>query len=186
MRVFAAVVPPQEALDHLAHTLGPFSEAYPDLGWLPQESWHITLSYFGNISLPDLKRLATAMKSVAESRPPDIGWLEGAAGLPAEATANSLCINVGSQSDGLADLSSAVVRSVQGFGWLLDRRSFKSILPVAQPASSADVRDVVSRLSTYSGSAWAVDAITVVQARASTDGGATTYEVLDRHLIPED
>ena len=45
MRLFAAVVPPPEAIEDLAAFLEPREEAGPDLRWTTPEQWHLTLAF---------------------------------------------------------------------------------------------------------------------------------------------
>ncbi|MCE7007595.1 hypothetical protein LWC34_32945 [Kibdelosporangium philippinense] len=43
MRLFTAAVPPPEVLDHLAAVL----DGVDNVDWVPRNSWHITLGYYG-------------------------------------------------------------------------------------------------------------------------------------------
>ncbi|ONI70466.1 hypothetical protein ALI144C_48355 [Actinosynnema sp. ALI-1.44] len=43
MRLFTAAIPPREVREHLAEALATTSGA----DWVPQESWHITIGYYG-------------------------------------------------------------------------------------------------------------------------------------------
>ena len=51
MRLFVAVVPPAEAIDHLESRGG--AGARPtsaDLQWIPTERWHLTLAFYGEVA----------------------------------------------------------------------------------------------------------------------------------------
>ena len=58
MRLFAAVVPPDEVLDELERAIAPHVGQVPGLRWPDRATWHITLAFFGEVPervLPDLR-----------------------------------------------------------------------------------------------------------------------------------
>ncbi len=65
MRLFAAVVPPDEVLDELERAIAPHVGQVPGLRWPDRATWHITVAFFGEVperALPDLRvRLARAV-----------------------------------------------------------------------------------------------------------------------------
>jgi RNA 2',3'-cyclic 3'-phosphodiesterase len=49
MRLFSALVPSEDAIDHLAGWLAGHADALPpELRWTPVDRWHVTLGFFGD------------------------------------------------------------------------------------------------------------------------------------------
>ncbi len=57
MRLFVAVVPPVEAIDHLDRAAAPVRAACAELRWIPTERWHLTLAFYGEVADRDVARL---------------------------------------------------------------------------------------------------------------------------------
>ncbi|MER6575681.1 2'-5' RNA ligase family protein, partial [Nonomuraea sp. NPDC001023] len=58
MRLFAAVVPPEEALDEVERAVAPYVGQVPGLRWAGRPTWHVTLAFYGEVperALPDLR-----------------------------------------------------------------------------------------------------------------------------------
>lgn len=53
MRLFLAINPPPQIKKDLAEQLAPFKREYPYFQWVPEENYHITISFFGDISLDE-------------------------------------------------------------------------------------------------------------------------------------
>jgi hypothetical protein len=49
MRIFAAVVPPETALDDLAEFLDPRRDAGPGLRWTDPSLWHVTTAFMADV-----------------------------------------------------------------------------------------------------------------------------------------
>jgi 2'-5' RNA ligase len=79
MRLFAALTPSPEALDHLAGALALLGVS--DRGrspWLPQNNWHLTVAFYGEVPDGQVPSLQTALTEAARDLAPVTGELAGA------------------------------------------------------------------------------------------------------------
>jgi RNA 2',3'-cyclic 3'-phosphodiesterase len=57
VRLFAAVVPPAEVIDHLDRAAAPVRAAGAELRWIPTARWHLTLAFYGEVADRDVARV---------------------------------------------------------------------------------------------------------------------------------
>lgn len=71
MRLFTALWPPPEAVDHLAAVLEPMREVaaatMPSFRWIPVQRWHLTLCFHGDDA--DVDKLAGRLRRRVGGRP---------------------------------------------------------------------------------------------------------------------
>lgn len=83
MRVFAAVWPPDDVLDHLDLALGAVRRTLPGDGtgpvrWSARETWHLTCAFYGDVPDGRVPELAGALAAAAAGRSPYALRLRGA------------------------------------------------------------------------------------------------------------
>lgn len=69
-RMFAALVPPEAALDDLTDFLAPRQEAEPDFRWTVPEQWHVTLAFMARVPDRSLDDLLARLERAAARRTP--------------------------------------------------------------------------------------------------------------------
>jgi 2'-5' RNA ligase len=57
VRLFAAVVPPGDAIAHLDAAAAEARAACADLSWIPTQRWHLTLAFYGEVADRDVARV---------------------------------------------------------------------------------------------------------------------------------
>ena len=72
------------------------------------------------------------------------------------------------------------VEAVKGRGWILDRRSFRSRMPIARSEADMNMSDLVAELGDYRGPAWQADSVAILWSRPGADG-QPYYELLGEH-----
>src|SRR4029078_4186307 len=65
LRLFAAVVPPEAVLEHLAALVEPRRDADDNLRWVRRENWHLTLAFFGVVPDGRLDPLQEALGAIS-------------------------------------------------------------------------------------------------------------------------
>ena len=70
MRIFAAVVPPETALDDLAEFLDPRRDAGPDLRWTDPSLWHVTAAFMADVPSRLVEPLVDGVAEAVGEPPP--------------------------------------------------------------------------------------------------------------------
>ena len=123
MRLFAAVWPPQDVLDHLDLALGAVRRTLPGDGtgpvrWSARETWHLTCAFYGDVPDGRVPELAGALVKVAASRSPYQLRLRGAGAF----SHRTLWVGVGGDTGAQAALAHAAVGAGETVGSRPDDR----------------------------------------------------------------
>ncbi|CQR63418.1 RNA 2',3'-cyclic phosphodiesterase [Streptomyces leeuwenhoekii] len=183
MRLFAAVLPPDEALRSLAAEVDRLKRlpGADGLRWTGRPGWHLTLAFYGEVDdtlVPDLsERLARA----AHRTPPFGLALSGggqfgrgrALWAGAEGDLRTLAL--------LADRAEAAGRKA-GVE-MGEHRRYKAHLTVARSREAIDPRPYVEALADFAGPAWTVAELVLVRSnlpRSANAGERPRYEAVGR------
>jgi len=172
--------PPPEARAHAAGAVDPISSTAPDLRWVPQERWHITLAFLGEVDPDRIPRLIEGLQSVAAEHAPlsaltlaDAGTVRGSLWLGVHPTEPH------SPADHLAR---AVQGAMRAAGVVIDHRPWRAHLTIARWRSSPELdrrgRALAEDLE-CTGPPFDIDAIRLVH---SITGPRPTYT--DLAVIP--
>ena len=96
MRLFTAAVLPAQIADHLAVAL----DGVPDVKWVPRDSWHITIGYYGT---DDPAVRAEWVRDRIDGLAAPRVWLSGTGNFR-----DTLVINVSTSDSSLAGLAAAL------------------------------------------------------------------------------
>ena len=194
MRLFAAVTPPDDVLEHLETTLASVRGGQASgLRWTLPEARHITLAFYGEVPEGYLDDVASALDDVAAAHRSFAAALRGA-GL-----FDGRTLWVGCSGDGWGQLMSAAGRiGTDLLGRAEDRRS-RPHLTVARvagrgraargPARGADPDAVdpaalAHALALYTGPTWSVDEVALMSSRLGAGpGGSPRYDVVHRSAL---
>ncbi|MGA5703414.1 RNA 2',3'-cyclic phosphodiesterase [Peterkaempfera bronchialis] len=183
MRLFVAVVPPPAALAELAAVLRPL-RARPDaqpLRWTPAETWHLTLTFLGEVdadALPELeRRLARAARRHEAHR------LRFAGG--GRFGGRALWAGVHGDTLALRRLAESVQAAARRTGLEVDDdRPYRAHLTLARSGvprggdrrAGPDLRGLKAALDDFEGLEWEVAEVRLVQSLLG--GGPARYTVL--------
>ncbi|PYF99790.1 2'-5' RNA ligase [Georgenia satyanarayanai] len=204
MRLFAALRPPAEVLDHLDQALQTVSPPWlgagpPPLRWVAPEQRHVTLAFYGEVPDGALDDLAGALTAVAAEHDPlrlqltGAGifsratlWV-GARALDDDAALVRLMADCGAAGEGVSHLEPrdrnrahlTVARlSARQHREEADRRR-RSRRGEQPRAPSIDLPALAHALSLYRGPEWVAEQIEVVQSRLGAGrGGGPQHEVV--------
>jgi RNA 2',3'-cyclic 3'-phosphodiesterase len=180
MRVFAAIKPPTEALDHLENALAMLGELPPApirldrraparsrraalrSPWTQRDTWHITLVFFGEVPDGAVGDLEGAVAAAVEGTGPMSIHLAGAGTF----RNTVLWVGVGGQTELLADAMHELVAVRGEFTTLRDNHERnRAHLTVSRAGATIEARQVVHALSVYRGPEWTVDEVELVESR---------------------
>lgn len=172
--------PSAEACAHVAEALDRISSTAPDMRWVPQERWHITLAFLGEVDPDRIPRLVDELHAVAaEHAPLSAMTLTGAGTFR-----GSLWLGVHpTERHSPADrLARAVQRAMRAAGVPVERRPWRAHLTIARWRSSPEIdrrgRALAEEMD-YAGPAFDIDAIRLVH---SITGPSPTYT--DLAVVP--
>ncbi|GAA2836033.1 RNA 2',3'-cyclic phosphodiesterase [Nonomuraea rubra] len=174
MRLFAALVPPDDVLDEIARAIAPHVGQVPGLRWPDRETWHITLGFFGEVPeqvLPELEvRLARAVR-----RYPVLNLaFDGFGAFSSVRRARVLWVGV--TGDSMTRLADSVKAGARRAGAAqTDEKRFHPHLTLARAKAETDLRELVESLSGFSGSPWRAERVRLVRSHT---GAQVRYESL--------
>ena len=183
MRLFAAVVPPKDAISELASVVRAV-EGMPGargLRWTERPGWHYTLAFYGEVAedvVPDLsERLARA----ARHTPPfplslEAGGRFGGRTLWVGASGDLRTLRL------LADRAESAGRKA-GVA-MGEHRPYHAHLTLARSSRGhADFRPYVTALEAFAGRGWTVGELLLIRSRLPTSGvpgEQPRYETVER------
>ncbi|MEV7071398.1 RNA 2',3'-cyclic phosphodiesterase [Streptomyces sp. NPDC093990] len=183
MRLFAAVLPPQDVTEELASVVAelrklPVAEA---LRWTGVPGWHFTLAFYGEVdedAVPELsERLERAARRTARFPLAVHGggqfghgralWAGASGGLPVLRL--------------LAERAEAAARRAGADTG--EHRRYKAHLTVARSREAVDVRPCLEVLAGFTSRTWTVDELALVRSNlpgSGVPGEQPRYEVVGR------
>lgn len=177
-RLFAAIVPPEDAREHLVTALRPIREGFgTESRWSDPDNWHITVSFYG--AQPNDAALVTDTLAAATAWAPALELQLRGAGCFDRRT---LWIGVGGDKTGLKTLMADS---------LLDpelRHRQRAHLTVARTGTRTRdlwlLDDHAHALSVYSGPRFVADEVHLMESHLGKGrSGAPKYEVVDTFYL---
>ncbi|MGW0927145.1 RNA 2',3'-cyclic phosphodiesterase [Streptomyces sp. NPDC002644] len=173
MRLFAAVLPPQDVIQDLAEAVAPLRElpAGRDLRWTTPRNWHLTLAFYGEVDEERLPALRERLARAAAHTGPFALALGGAGQF-----GRGRAVWAGVRGDVrdlrfLASRTEAAARKA-GVG-MEDHRRYRPHLSLARSGRGSappDVRPLLDALDGYRGRSWTVDELALVRSRLPRSG----------------
>ena len=199
MRLFAAVWPPPDVLDHLDLALASVRGAPAGLSsavrWSARETWHLTVAFYGDVpdgAVPGLT--ADLAQAAAGTEPYELAlrgagvfshrtlWAGVGGDLDAQRVLSRVCVEAGEAARGVTDhrprerphLTVGRVRP----GNRPPRRPSSRPDSRESPAANEDVAATLVRaLAVYEGPRWLVDGLDLVSSQPGAGrGGGPLYE----------
>lgn len=201
MRLFAAVWPPEDVLDHLDLALGAVRRTLPGDGtgpvrWSARETWHLTCAFYGDVADGRVPDLVGALSRAAATSAPYRLRLRGA-GVFSHRT---LWVGVGGHTAAQQALAHAAVVAGEAAGTRPDdrprerahltigrvqdlggRRGGRPWRPPRRESSDAfDADALVGAMAVYEGPEWTVDELLLVASKPGAGrGGGPLYTTVD-------
>lgn len=180
MRLFAAITPPVEALDHLENALavlGPLPPPVERPGrgprghrrhvaaaspWTPRSTWHLTLAFFGEVpdgAVPDLE---AAVAAAARDTDPFTVHLAGGGAY----RGTVMWVGVGGETGPLAQAIHALAGVREELTAMHEARERnRPHLTISRAGASVDAAHVAHALAVYRGPEWTVSAIELIESQ---------------------
>jgi 2'-5' RNA ligase len=188
VKLFAAIVPPQAAVDELAAAARPL-HALPQaaaLRWTGLPTWHLTVGFFGQVQAGTLAELEAGLARAAAGQPEFELRLGGGGHFDGRA----LWAGIDGGAGPLDRLAAAVADAARHAGIAVEDRRFHGHLTLARsgvPRGSGrgaarsggpDLRPLAAALGDFRGGAWPAGPLRLMRSHPGAGAGAARYESL--------
>jgi 2'-5' RNA ligase len=180
MRMSAALVPPVPVVEDLSAVVLSVRGSDRQLEPVPAELVMLPLGNFGNVGLADRMALEATLKDeVSRWAPLELRFRGGCALVdPGD---DSVWAELDGDLEQLRGLGSAVPRSVQRLGFLIDRRSFRTRIRIGRitPETGVEYLErLLARLEGYVGPAWTAHHVSLLRHRSREEAELPQLDVL--------
>ena len=170
MRLFVAVDPSTEAVEHLRERL---PSAEQKIRWTDPTQWHLTLTFCGEVDDRTAEQLSDRLARAAARHNPMNLALNGAGAFSRPARAHAFWVGLTGDTRALSKLADSTSAAARRCGLTIETRRFRPHLTIARASPPADLRDVVTALASYDGPEWTATELHLVR---STLGAKTVHE----------
>jgi 2'-5' RNA ligase len=182
MRMFAALVPPPEALDHLDAFLDGRRGA-GDFRWVQADQVHVTLAFLENVPDRKLDDLVERLGRAASRRTAFETAISGGSAFPNVGRAKVLWTGLDLDEAGRTELDRLAAgcrAAASRAGTEVDGARFRPHLTVARTKFPHDVSNWVRLLDAYDGPRWRAEELTLVESHLGEGPrGRPRHVVLD-------
>ncbi|MEV6277548.1 RNA 2',3'-cyclic phosphodiesterase [Nocardia sp. NPDC051832] len=181
MRLFAAVLPPEDVTAELAAAVRDLRTiAGADrLRWTGRLGWHFTLAFYGEVGADAVPELSARLRRVAQGSDPFDLALRGGGHFGDRA----LWVGARGGVPALRRLAEGAAAAGRAAGIEPgESRRYRPHLTLAR-GSGTDFTDYVAALEDWDGQAWTVDALCLIRSRlprSGVPGEQPRYETLER------
>lgn len=156
MRLFAALVPPPDAVNHLEEFLDGLRTARPDLRWVPPARYHLTLQFLGECGPYEVDRQRERWERRARRSAPMTVQLTGAGAFPHSTMARAVWVGLGGAVDAFAALAAD------------DQVPH---LTVARTREQQNLAPLVDEIAHYRGPSWTAVELVLFESRMGAVSG---------------
>ena len=164
VRMFVAVVPPAETVEHLDEFLS-VRRAAADFRWSVPDQWHLTLAFSAAVLERTLDSLDEELVRVAGGRRPFELRVAGGDAFPHADRARVLAARLGADDAAAGELDRLAAgcrTAMSRAGARVDGQRFRPHLTLGRLGRPDNVTSWVRLLDGYAGPAWRVDEISLV------------------------
>jgi 2'-5' RNA ligase len=185
-RMFVALVPPEEAIEHLDEFLAVRRDAAP-FRWTLAEQVHVTLAFLASVPDRKLDDLVERLGRAAKRRTPVTTRISGGGAFPDAARARVLWAGLDLDDGGRTEIGRMVTgarAAASKAGIEVDGQRFRPHLTVARLGRPTEVTSWVRLLDAYGGPAWATNTISLVASHLGQGPrNRPRYEVLEEFPV---
>jgi RNA 2',3'-cyclic 3'-phosphodiesterase len=190
MRMFTAVVPPEDVFDELEEFLAPRRDATDPtapLRWTRPESWHLTLAFMGAVPERALDDLLERLERAGHRRTPFTVALAGGGAFPDIGRAKVLYTGVAGDEaavEELRRLATGARAAANKAGAPVDGSAFRPHLTLARMNRPVEATRWIRVLSTYRSRPFEVDRFELVRSHLGQGpGNRPRYETVETFAL---
>jgi RNA 2',3'-cyclic 3'-phosphodiesterase len=186
MRMFVAVVPPEEVVDHLDAFLD-VRRAAGSFRWAASDQLHLTLAFLAEVPDRKLDDLVERLGRAGSRRTSFETAVAGGGAFPNVARARVLWAGLDLDERGRVELSRMATgarAAANRAGVAVDGQRFRPHLTVARLGHPEDITSWVRLLDAYRGPTWTVDRLTLVASYLGQGPrGRPRYQTVDEFAL---
>jgi len=186
MRMFVALVPPDEAVAHLDAFLEPRREAAA-FRWATPEQFHVTLAFLESVDERRLDELSERLGRAASRRTSFTTGIAGGGAFPNAGRARVLWAGLDLDDVGRTEadrLATGCRAAANRSGIPVDGQRFRAHITVARIGRPSEVSNWVRLLDGYVGPRWPVDRIALVASYLGEGPrGRPRYEIVQEFTL---
>jgi len=182
-RLFAAVVPPEYAVEHLEEFLEPRRASAPDFRWTLAEQFHVTLAFMPSVREDLVDEYVDRFAEGLARTPVPVLRLAGPVAFPDVARTRALATGVAAESEGadvvLERMAGRARNAAVTVGTEVDGGRFRPHVTIARLRRPEDTTNWVRLLETYTGPDWpVVEAAVIASHLGEGPGNRPRYETV--------
>jgi 2'-5' RNA ligase len=179
VRLFVAVVPPDDVLDDLDEHVEPRREAGPEIRWTDRHQWHVTLAFLGAVPEARLDDLTDGLARSAARRDPLVLQLAGAGAFPNPYAARVLWAGVEQVRGDLGAVAGGIRHASTSAGASPDGTRFSAHVTLGRFHRPTEATRWIRALEAWEGPAWRALHLALVESHLGEGRGRRPrYEVL--------
>ena len=163
MRLFVAVVPPVETVEHLEEFLE-VRRAAGEFRWTTPEQWHLTLAFMRSVADRHLDDLVERLTRAGHRRTPFEVAIRGGGAFPNVGHAKVLFADLAHDGTVLPHLATGVRAACAKAGAEVEGGRFRAHLTLARLGRPQEVSNWVRLLDAYDGPAWRVEEFVLIES----------------------
>ena len=163
MRLFAAVTPPEDVVEHLDEFLAVRRESGP-FRWTVPDQWHLTLAFMPDLAERHLDDLVERLGRAGHRRTPFALRLAGGGAFPNVGRAKVLYVDVRTEGEELRRLATGVRAACTKAGAEVQGGRFRAHLTLARLGHPQELTNWVRLLDGYDGPPWTVDEFALIES----------------------
>ncbi|MET9503967.1 RNA 2',3'-cyclic phosphodiesterase [Streptomyces sp. NPDC006622] len=186
MRLFAAVLPPQEVTGELATEVAALRElpGADRLRWTDRPGWHLTLAFYGEVAEGAVPELSARLEGAARRTAPFTLALRGGGQF---GHGRALWTGTAGETATLRLLADRAEAAGRKAGLDLgEHRRYRAHLTVARSRDAVDARPYVDSLHAFAGREWTVRELLLVRSdlpRSGVPGERPRYQPVGRWAL---
>lgn len=184
--MFAALVPPVEAVDHLDSFLAVRRDAAP-YRWSLPEQLHVTLAFYAEVADRQLDDLGERLGRAAARRTAFPARVAGGGAFPNAARARILWAGLELEPRGRTELdrmATGARAAASRAGVAVDGQRFRPHVTLARIGRPTEVSSWVRLLDDYAGPSWTADRIALIASYLGEGpSGRPRYETVDTYRL---
>jgi 2'-5' RNA ligase len=184
MRLFAALVPPDEVLEHLAEFLQPRVEAGDELRWTDDNQRHVTLAFLPDVADRAYDELVERLERAARRNTPMFLALAGAGAFPSASYARVLWTGVTDEDGAVRPLARSVRGASAKAGAAPKGGPFHPHVTLARFRRPTEAARWIRILETYASPPWRARKVVLVESHLGQGRGhRPRYEIRETFAL---